>query len=104
MRSNASSGKCAIAPLVFSRAAVLIAFPAPAQLTSTRSWPFAARAAREAGVDLLVRRHVDRAEHRAQLARGGFALRGVDVEQRDLARRARRARAPWPRPGPKRRR
>ncbi len=84
MRSNASSGKCAIAPLVLSRPAVLNALPVPAQLTSTRSWPLRRARRGEAGVDLRVRGDVDRAERAAQLARDRLALRGVEVEQRDL--------------------
>ncbi len=41
---KASSGKCLASPVALSRLAVLMALPVPAQLTRTRSWPWAARA------------------------------------------------------------
>ena len=84
MRSKAAMGKCLIAPVALSRLAVLIALPVPAQLTSTRSWPIAARACGEAGVHLLFAGNVDLAEHAAQFLGQRLAGGFVEVEQRHL--------------------
>ena len=67
-----------------SRPTVLAALATPAQLTSTRSWPWASRALAKAAATFSSRRDVDFAENAADLAATCLALVGIAVEHRDL--------------------
>jgi hypothetical protein len=59
----------------------------PAQLTVSRSWPWAARALAKAAATSSSVGHVDIAEDAAQFLRNGLALLLVHVEQGDLRAR-----------------
>jgi len=83
MASKESIGKCLMAPVVLSRLAVLIALPVPAQLTSIRSCPIAARALTKPA-STLASSVVHFAEDAAKFRCKGGSFRIIEIEDCNL--------------------